>query len=248
MASEEPITASSFSELAEKLGLDPSSRWIGGYVEHAWNRRGALTAYLPPLEGLPVLEFGCNIGATAIVLGRLGANVTAVDVDANKIALAKANAADHGQTISFRHVPDTRALPFPTNCFKAITCVSVLEYVERKQLQNIMCELDRVLAPGGVLLIQGTSSRLAVKEVHSGRWFVNWLPYPVLARLQRGVWPWQISPRGYENLAFADKDRNYLSARLPRRSLALAATLAHFTGQSLGYFLPSIYLALRKPN
>lgn len=234
-----------FASLAIAQGLDPDSRWVGGYVDWVWNRRAELTAYLPALSGLPVLEFGCNVGATAIVLSRLGASVTGVDVDAQRVELAKANAARHGQTIAFLHVPDTRALPFHSGAFQVITCVSVLEYVKPDHLPGVMRELDRVLAPGGVLLIRGTSSRIVPREVHSGLWS-NWIPRWIRPDWQRGVWPWQVMPQGYRDLAYADHDRAYLESRRAGIAPRALAAVAHLAGKSLGYFMPSAYLALEK--
>jgi 2-polyprenyl-3-methyl-5-hydroxy-6-metoxy-1,4-benzoquinol methylase len=239
--------SSKFSALAREQGLDPTSEWVGGYVEHVWKRRKSLTAYLPPLDGLPILEFGCNVGATAIVLARLGAEVTAIDVDMKNVALAAANAAEHGQRITFLHVDDTRTLPFRSGTFKIITCASVLEYVKREHLPGVMREIDRVLAPGGILLIDGTSSRISPREVHSRRWFANWLPYWLMPDWQRGVWPWQIRPAGYIDLAYADRDRSYLKGKRAGFVLRALAIVAHLVGRPLGYFMPSTYLALQKP-
>jgi SAM-dependent methyltransferase len=239
--------ASKFSTLAREQGLDPTSLWVGGYVEYVWERRELLTAYLPQLNCVPLLEFGCNVGATSIVLARLGARVTAVDVDPEKVALATANAAEHGQIITYRHVEDTRALPFQSGIFKIVTCASVLEYVSREHLPGVMKEIDRVLAPGGILLIEGTSSRIWPCEVHSRRWFANWLPYWILPNWQRGVWPWQITPAGYVDLAYADRDRAYLRAKRAGWFLRALAIIAHLMGKPLGYFMPNTYRALQKP-
>lgn len=236
-----------FSALARAQGLDPTSKWVGGYVDYVWDQRELLEAYLPPLDGVSVLEFGCNIGATAVVLTRLGAMVTAIDVSAENVMLAAANAAQYGQKITFSHVPDTRVLPFSSCSFRVITCASVLEYVKREHLSVVMREIDRVLAPGGVLLIKGTSSRISPCEVHSGNWFANWLPYWLLPMSQRGVWPWQITPSGYINIAYADRDRAYLAAKRAGLALRVLAIVAHLTGTSLGYYMPSTYLALQKP-
>jgi ubiquinone/menaquinone biosynthesis C-methylase UbiE len=185
-------------------------------------------------------------GATAIVLARLGAKVVAIDVKDGNVAVSQANAAKHGESVTFQHVADSRALPFPSCAFMAITCVSVLEYVKRDHLPDVLRELDRVLAPGGVVLIQGTSNRISPMEAHSRRWFVNWLPHWIMPSLKRGIWPGQIAFEGYENLALADNDQAYLLARKAGPIVRTTARVAHAFGKPIGYFTPSIYLALKK--
>src|SRR2546425_3825128 len=80
---------SRFRALAVKRGLHADNRWIGGSVDHAWERnRPVFEHFGVPVTGASVLEFGCFVGGTAIVLAALGAKVTAVDVDPTIIELA----------------------------------------------------------------------------------------------------------------------------------------------------------------
>lgn len=65
--------------------------------------------------------------------------------------------------------PQGRRCPSPPACSKPSSCNSVLEYVQLRHLADLLLEIDRVLAPGGVLLVLGTSNRLWPREVHSGR-------------------------------------------------------------------------------
>ncbi|HZU87839.1 MAG TPA: methyltransferase domain-containing protein [Stellaceae bacterium] len=256
-----------FRSLAGAIGRDPDNTWIGSYVEHVWTQaRHLMQAYLGRrLEGCRTLEFGCNVGATAIVLARLGAVVAAVDIDERNIALAAANARRYGVAgVSFAVLPPPPAVgvPFENERFDLVTCSSVLEYVEPAHLvMPILRELDRVLRPGGVMLVMATSNRLAPREVHSGRWLANYLPRradAVTGRpLQRGVSPWRIR-RGlpfYRDLVFADRARAYFAAReragfAPAKIAALraAAALCRPLGWSAGMLTPSFFLALRKPG
>ena len=58
------------------------------YVEHEMAHIGILfAADLCPVRDKRVLEFGCNIGATSIVLAHYGAQVTAVDIDPSSLAM-----------------------------------------------------------------------------------------------------------------------------------------------------------------
>ncbi len=103
-----------FCALASRCGLNPDNRWIGGSVRQAWERSRHVYEQLPvPLAGARLLEFGCYVGGTAVVLAAMGAMVTAVDVDPGIVELAATNAARYGvKNIQFHCVPDTTRLPF----------------------------------------------------------------------------------------------------------------------------------------
>lgn len=257
-----------FAAKARSMQLDPNSKWVGGYVAYEWahsryffERYFALDAEQP----LQLLEFGCNYGASAIVTAQLGARVTAVDVAAEALELAEHNAARFGlsEHIDFHHVPDTTALPFADASFNAINCNSVLEYVPPRLLPGVLRELHRVMAPGGTLLISGTSNRLWPREVHSSCWLINWLPRslgPLLARFGCREWglnPWLVirAFRGWENPDFADGSRRYLDAKAAmgmdmrrRRLLAALARLLRPFGLTPGLLMPSFFLVLRRPE
>ncbi len=253
-----------FREMVRAQGRKADGVWLVGYVDHVWaNERRLLEAYTGSLAGKQVLEFGCNFGATAIVLSRLGAIVSAVDVKNWILEFAQANACRYGATtISFDLIQTSGRLPFGQNRFDLITCNSVLEYVDPCVLPETLRELDRVLKPGGVLLVMGTSNRLAPREVHSKRLLINYVPRYIdralgLAQpLQRGIWPWDITrhfPR-YCDLALADKGQNIIAAKHASDAaitkIALLRGLrifASYIGQSVGFFTPSIFLALAKP-
>lgn len=193
-----------FADTARAAGMDPDDRWVGGYVDYEWEHlRPLLAHYAIEPEGRRALEFGCNVGASGVVLARLGAQVTGVDVDAAHVAVAAANFALHDQEDRARalHVPDTRDLPFDDGSFDFVIANSVLEYVDPAHLGGVIAELARVVRPGGVLFVCGTASRIAPREVHSRRWLVNYLP------------------RAFDRMAGTDLQRG-LSPRLLARCLA----------------------------
>jgi SAM-dependent methyltransferase len=235
---------------------------VGGYVDWEWaHARHVFDGLVAPVRGRAVLEMGCNVGATAVVLAALGAEVTAVDPSAALVELARANAARHGlgPRIAFHHVADTRRMPFESGRFDWICCNSVLEYVAPEALQSVLRELDRVLRPGGIAAIFGTSNRLWPREGHTGRWLVNYLPRGV-DRLTgkhraRGVGAWQVRGvlRGYDDLTRARGGRLYvaLKARMGVKgnkllALAAASRVLAAAGISPGALGPTMTLILRK--
>ena len=122
------------------------------------------------LPDMHILEFGCHIGASAILFSYLGAKVCATDDSADWVALARLNAERYGiDNIDFAHVADSRRLPFADGQFSLIACNSVLEYVAPAELPAVQRELDRVLAPGGLILLTGSSNRIWPRAAPSGR-------------------------------------------------------------------------------
>jgi phosphoethanolamine N-methyltransferase len=100
------------------------------------------------LAGKRVLDIGCGIGGLDQVLVSLGAaHVTAVDVAASLIALARHRFAD--RRIVFETVEPAKPLPFPDASFDFVfTKDAWLHVVDKPALLR---EVHRVLAPGGWL-------------------------------------------------------------------------------------------------
>jgi SAM-dependent methyltransferase len=251
-----------FRTLVERRGLDPGERFLGGYVDWEWRHARHVFADAD-LQGRPVLELGCNVGATAIVLGALGAEVTAVDPDAAWIEIARANAARYGlgRRVRIVHVPDTTRLPFEGGSFAAVSCNSVLEYVAPDALDGVLREVDRVLAPGGLVAVLGTSNRLWPREQHSQRWLVHYVPR-ALDRLlgeeapRRGVLAADVRRvlAGYDDLIAADDGRRFvdLKARMGLAGWQLAAVrraarVLSRAGVSPGVVGPTLTMLLQKP-
>jgi SAM-dependent methyltransferase len=252
-----------FRALAADQRLDADARYVGGYVDWEWRHsRHVFDGLIEPVAGRAVLELGCNLGATAIVLAALGARVTAVDPKPGHIELARANAERHGlgDRITFIHVPDTRRLPFEAGAFDWVSCNSVLEYIPDEALDDVLRSADRALRRGGMLAILGTTNRLWPRDGHSKRWLVHYAPrwLDALGRrraVRRGVTAFRIRSvlSGYVDLTQEDGGRLFLAmkARMgaPSWKLALAKAsrwpLARL-GTSLGGFTPTLSMVLRK--
>ncbi|MCI4662718.1 MAG: class I SAM-dependent methyltransferase [Neomegalonema sp.] len=248
----------------ERLGADPENRWYGGYVAHEWDHlRHALLNAPMAIEGADLLEFGCNVGGSAVVAARLGAKVTGVDVNPDYCDIATANIAAHGleDRAAILHCPDTRQMPFETARFDLIIANSVLEYVPPAIWPEVAKEIDRVLRPGGVVMVMGTASRLALQEVHSGRWLVNYLPREmdrlVGREYQRGMSPLALIRgfRGYRNLELEDHSARYLKIReaygwpaWARKVVGVSATILAPVGISPALLMRNMTATLQKPR
>src|SRR5689334_5205140 len=253
-----------FERVAREAGFDPDSRWIGGFVDEVWCRgRHVFESWGFGLADRRVLEFGCNVGATAIVLALLGARPVAIEPDPRYLRVARANATRYGvgDRIRFVQVPDSAGLPFRDATFDLVSCAAVLEYVQAHRLPEVQREIDRVVRPGGIILVSGTSNRLWPRELLSRRWFINYVPrsidgyLPTSRPLQRGVFPWRVRYGfgRYENLDRVNRGRAYLMARqrmypgrLSRLGFAAANAVALTCGTTLGLVTPRICVALKK--
>ncbi len=182
------------------MGLNPSDVWVGGYVDYEWNHLPLiLEAYKIDPRDLCILEFGCNIAASATVLAHLGAKVCAIDVSPALLPLARLNAERYGfPDIDFFCVSDTRTLPFMDGQFDLVICNSVLEYVETEHTASVQREIDRIVKVGFVNYVPRAADRFLGKP------------------LQRGIWPWTarhgFGPH-YKNLDAADGGTAFLESR-----------------------------------
>ena len=250
-----------FRLAAQRAGLNPDSRWVTGYVDYQWNHsRHAFQCLPEQVRGQAVLEFGCNFGASSVVLALLGAKVTAVDINPAYLDVARLNARRYGvaDAIEFLHVPDTSRMPFADDAFDVITCISVLEYVPSPILGAVQDEIDRVLKSGGVIVVAGTSNRLWPREIHSRRWFVQYLPEFLTrsSKIVRGISPWRVRfgfGPNYINVDRHDRGEAYLRARKAMGSGKLRSTVffcanaaAQAIGLSPGLCMPNMAVTLRK--
>lgn len=113
----------------------------------------ALVAAANLSGGERVLDMGCGAGHTALATASLGAQVTAVDITPEMLAVAAAMAERRGLTITVRQA-DVSALPFEDGAFDLVTSrYSAHHYANPAQAIQ---EAARVLRPGGRLLLIDT--------------------------------------------------------------------------------------------
>jgi len=97
-------------------------------------------------KGDRVLDLATGTGIVACRIAGTGAAVTGLDVDAERLALARKRAEDEG--VSVKWIEGTmEALPFRQPAFDLVTCQHGLQFVADKAAAAR--EMRRVIAPGG---------------------------------------------------------------------------------------------------
>lgn len=98
------------------------------------------------LSGRRVLDFGSGTGANSVMFET--ADYYGIDADAKRIEYAKQLYPEY----RFTTVMD-ELLPFPNDYFDFILIVAVLHHIPPEQLARYLLEFQRVLKPGGMVLV-----------------------------------------------------------------------------------------------
>lgn len=113
-------------------------------------------------DNLKILDAGCGTGGLAVQLQKLG-QVHAVDLHPSAVAYATSRGVDVVQSSLLQ-------LPFADNEFDLVTCVDVIYHRNIESDVAALCELKRVLKPGGALVMRVP----ARSELHSSHDDLVW--------------------------------------------------------------------------
>lgn len=106
--------------------------------------------------GMKVLDVGCGRGEILIQCALLGAYPTGIDysADAVKIAAGAINALPQEcrDRIELRQ-EDARRMNFAGSSFDVVFMLDIVEHLYPDELQQALAEVNRVLRPGGLLVI-----------------------------------------------------------------------------------------------
>jgi len=111
-------------------------------LEYVQKRVGIVT-------GAKVLDFGCRDGDFLFELKKRTPQVSAIGVDLDGEAIAKAKAKKID--IDFRHIQKNHKFNVPDNTFDVVTIIGVVEHVFDQV--SLLRELTRILKHEGVMLV-----------------------------------------------------------------------------------------------
>ncbi len=103
-----------------------------------------------PVPGVRVLDLGCGAGRHLVELDRLGYRATGLDLSMPMLEAARSTAAGSALVRG-----DMRQLPFQTSAFGIVTSyfTSFGYFDDEEDDARVLCEVRRVLQPGGRFLL-----------------------------------------------------------------------------------------------
>lgn len=110
-----------------------------------------------------ICDLGCGPGHVARYLHERGANVIGIDLSPGMIERARAITPD----VPFE-AGDMRALDASDGAWQAIVAFYSIVHIPREELAGVFREMNRVLAPGGALLL---SFHIGSEGVHRDEWW-----------------------------------------------------------------------------
>jgi S-adenosylmethionine-dependent methyltransferase len=129
-----------------------------------------------PLKGMRVLEIGCGTGSSRVALAEQGAHVTAMDIDAAALEVARERCRIHGVTADIKEASAKQLLEFDR--MDAVLYFAVLEHMTNEERLQSLSDAWSLLSPGGLLAIIETPNRLWFFDQHTSKLpFYNWLPH-----------------------------------------------------------------------
>ncbi|MBN2354777.1 methyltransferase domain-containing protein [candidate division KSB1 bacterium] len=128
-----------------------------------------------PLDGKSILDVGCGKGGTAIALAKAGADVTAIDLDSQRMHLLQEKIDQIHLTLNIQTIPIEKMEQ--TDAYHAIVLWDVLEHLASPE--TILKQLYKLLRPQGLLCI-ATPNRISpfnvICDPHYGLPIVALLP------------------------------------------------------------------------
>ena len=120
--------------------------------------------------GARLVDLGCGLGLQATELARRGYEVTAVDLSAAMLSSAHWQAKDEGLDLSFLH-EDMRDLKVE-NAFDAALCLgTTFGYFDEAENRRSVQAMQRVVRPGGKLLIDVQNRDYVLQRLPHLRWY-----------------------------------------------------------------------------
>lgn len=124
---------------------DPIVKMLG-----ADGARKALLDGITIQSGQRILDIGCGTGTLATLIKKLHPDVVVIGLDPDPKALARAQqkAGRAGVSVQFDRGFSNK-LPYPEESFDRVFSTFMLHQLEPDQKERTVCEVGRVLAPGG---------------------------------------------------------------------------------------------------
>ena len=131
-----------------------------------------------PLREASILEIGCGTGSSTVALAEQGAKLTAIDIDASSLAVARERCRAYDLDVTFAHGNATEVHKlFSGVHFDYIIFYAALEHMTIKERISAMKATWQILSPGSLWCVIETPNRLWYYDSHTSLLpFYMWLP------------------------------------------------------------------------
>lgn len=109
----------------------------------------AFQQFLPPLQGLEIVDFGCGEGTNTRRFAGMGARMTGIDISERMIEYARQMEEADPLGITYRAASYSADTGFPESSFDAV--ISTMALMDGPDFGGAMREAHRLLRPGGFL-------------------------------------------------------------------------------------------------
>src|SRR5206468_151765 len=108
-------------------------------------------ALAEPHAGRPLLDYGCGDGSCLALVQDLFPEAAGADLDAKQTAERARRLADLAR-LSLIHTDELHH-PRYEHPFGLVTCMEVLEHCTAEQVEEVLAQFRRLVAPGGAVLV-----------------------------------------------------------------------------------------------
>jgi len=112
-----------------------------------------------------LLEIGCGAGRHVLLFARAGLEVVGTDITRSALDFTRRRLEQEGVGGVILEQASAEELPFPDASFDAVLAWRFLHVLDREQAERAVAEMERVLRPGGSLMVGTRSPRSTTHEL-----------------------------------------------------------------------------------
>jgi malonyl-CoA O-methyltransferase len=137
--------------------LDAYAQWAASYPPRAHNalmelEETTMLGLMPPLEGCVVLDLACGTGRYGLIASQRGTRmVVGIDNSPDMLLL---------NPMQRRAQATSETLPLANNSIDVVICALALGHL--REIEPSVCEISRVLKPGGIALLSDVHPFIAL--------------------------------------------------------------------------------------